>query len=152
MGPRSTCVINGEAERSIIKAEDIIGNIFSLSRYIPKTHIGKINKCVALEKEMKQIWRFGDIKGKLTIMLKVGGLGRNDLNIRRRSDVYYAFLSNHNCILLDTWCITRAFVFQQWMMKCTGLAHASLAHEEHIRVNNNYTVPRAQLDLDYWGK
>ena len=55
MGPRSTCVINGEAERSIIKAEDIIGNIFSLSRYIPKTHIGKINKCVALEKEMKQM-------------------------------------------------------------------------------------------------
>ena len=83
-------------------AEDIIENIFSLSRYIPKTHIGKINKCVPLEKEMKQIWRFGDIKGKLTIMLKVGGLGRNDLNIRRRSDVYYAFLSNHNCILLDT--------------------------------------------------
>ena len=83
MGPKSTCVIKGEAERSIIKAEDIIENIFSLSRYIPKTHIGKINKRVALEKEMKQIWRFADIKGKLNIMLKVGGLGRNDLNIRR---------------------------------------------------------------------
>lgn len=152
MGPRSTCVIKGEAERSIIKAEDIIENIFSLSRYIPKTHIGKINKCVPLEKEMKQIWRFGDIKGKLTIMLKVGGLGRNDLNIRRRSDVYYAFLSNHNCILLDTWCITRVFVLQQWMMRCTGLAHAHLAHGEHIRVNNNYTVSRTQLDLHYWGK
>lgn len=46
-----------------MKAEEVIEKFLSLSRYIPKTYTEKINKCVALGEEMKQIWRLWDIKG-----------------------------------------------------------------------------------------
>lgn len=67
-----------------MKAAEVIENVLSLSRYIPKTYTGKTNKCVALGEEMKQIWRLWYIKGKLTIMSRMGGLCINDLSIRRK--------------------------------------------------------------------
>lgn len=67
-----------------MKAEEVIEKVLSLSRYIPKTYTEKINKYVALGEEMKQIWRLWDIKRKLTIMLRMGRLGMNDLSIRRK--------------------------------------------------------------------